>query len=175
MYNKFNFHKRTFATFRNKTPQNSEVIHYKSKHGSSYIFTNKGVYRYSNHWGRVGNCRWRLEEMDYKQQTYYWGYANWEEFYPNDEEFAVFYIEKTHNDKYVYNHQKNSPIIYQYFTAKEAAKRIQKIEEIQQTTAWAKYLPFADFLELQKHFIQQLIHSKLSFQEIKRKYIQENS
>ena len=175
MYNKFNFHKRTFATFRNKTPQNSEGIHYKSKHGSSYIFTNKGVYRYSNHWGRVGNCRWRLEEMDYKQQTYYWGYANWEEFYPNDEEFAVFYIEKNSNEKYVYNHQKNSPIIHQYFTAKEAAKRILKIQEIQQNTSWSKYLPYSDYNELQKHFIQQLIETKLTFQDIKRKYIQENS
>lgn len=175
MYNKFNFHKRTFATFRNKTPQNSEVIHYKSKHGSSYIFTNKGVYRYSNHWGRVGNCRWRLEEIDYKQQTYYWGYANWEEFYPNDEEFAVFYIEKNSNEKYVYNHQKNSPIIHQYFTAKEAAKRILKIQEIQQNTSWSKYLPYSDYNELQKHFIQQLIETKLTFQDIKRKYIQEKS
>lgn len=175
MYNKFNFHKRTFATFRNKTPQNSEGIHYKSKHGSSYIFTNKGVYRYSNHWGRVGNCRWRLEEIDYKQQTYYWGYANWEEFYPNDEEFAVFYIEKNSNEKYVYNHQKNSPIIHQYFTAKEAAKRILKIQEIQQNTSWSKYLPYSDYNELQKHFIQQLIETKLTFQDIKRKYIQENS
>src|SRR5690554_1176140 len=86
MYNRFNFYKNTFAVFtKTVQPENFVKPHYISKYGSRYFFTEEGVYRYSNHWGRVGNCRWRLESVDYKQQTMYWGFCRWEHFYENKE------------------------------------------------------------------------------------------
>ena len=87
-YTKSNFFKHTFCDFikvensffdENKT-------HFKSASGSQYYFTEEGVYRYSNHWGRVANCRWRLvSESRVKNQEYHVGYAKWINFYPLNE------------------------------------------------------------------------------------------
>ena len=61
-YNKNNFHKHTFCEFTevDATTISNIEWHYKSKSGSGYCFTEQGVYRISNHWGRAANCRWRL-------------------------------------------------------------------------------------------------------------------
>jgi hypothetical protein len=66
--------------------------HFKSKSGSLYYFTDKGVYRYSNHWGRVANCRWKISGVEaYKNQNYYVGYANWLDFYSLNTSEKNFY------------------------------------------------------------------------------------
>lgn len=44
---------------------------------SKYWFTEKGVYRFSDHWGKVGNCIWNVE-------GYYFNY-NQGEFFKNDD------------------------------------------------------------------------------------------
>ena len=70
-YNKTNFHKHTFCIFKEvdfETIQNLKP-NYKSKSGSSYFFTDQGVYRLSNHWGRAANCKWRLEISSKSQIT----------------------------------------------------------------------------------------------------------
>ena len=60
-----NFFKHTYCQFEYKelSVLQEENIHFKSKSGSSYVYTEKGVYRYSNHWGRVANCRWKLNSI----------------------------------------------------------------------------------------------------------------
>ena len=61
-YHKNNFHSHTFCEFVavESLPKIFSTPNYKSKSGSSYFFTEEGVYRSSNHWGRAANCRWRL-------------------------------------------------------------------------------------------------------------------
>lgn len=176
MHNRFTFHKNTFAVFiKTNEPEGFGKAHYISKHGSQYFFTNDGVYRYSNHWGRVGNCRWRLENIDYKQQTNYWGFCKWIHFYTNEEGLPLFFIEKTDNDHYSYNHKNNAENEQAVFrTASETARVLKKITEIQQTADWAKHLEYNDYEALKDFFIQQLIHSTKSFIKIKQEYISDS-
>ena len=100
-YNKTNFHKHTFCEFievdTNAIP-NIEW-HYKSKSGSGYCFTEQGVYRISNHWGRAANCRWRLissassntsSRAKINNSQHRIGYAKWTDFYPNNETEKLF-------------------------------------------------------------------------------------
>ena len=97
-YNRFNFHKHTFCEFIEQDIASISAlqIHYKSKSGSSYSYTEEGVYRSSNHWGRASNCRWRLVSSssskinNFKNRV---GFAKWSDFYPNNETEKLFYIE----------------------------------------------------------------------------------
>ena len=86
-YHKNTFFRHTYCEFR----QIEDVIlpektHFKSKHNSLYHFTKEGVYRKSNHWGRVATCRWKLiPNATYKNQQTVLGFAKWEDFYPLNE------------------------------------------------------------------------------------------
>ena len=176
MYTRYNFFKYTFAIFKKvSAPENFIKPHYVSKHGSHYFFTEIGVYRFSNHWGRVGNCRWRLEGIDFKQQTAFWGFCSWDKFFKNNDTDALFYIEQLAENQFTYNHFKNSNtrnVVCR--SANETSKIIKKLTEICTETSWAKHLVYDDFLALQQYFIQELISTKKSFNEIKRTYLQTN-
>lgn len=176
MYTRFNFFKHTFAIFSKVLPpENFVKPHYISKHGSQYFFTNDGVYRFSNHWGRVGNCRWRLEGIDFKQQTSYWGYCAWIDFYKNNDTEALFYIEQIAEDQFTYNHiQKKNCDLAVSRSASETSKIIKKLQEISASNSWAKHMTYTDYNDLKRYFIEQLITSKKSFNEIKRTYLQDN-
>lgn len=169
-YHKNNFYRNTFAVFQKKSPENIDQIHYVSKHGSKYIFTPAGVFRYSNHWGRVGNCRWRLEALSHKQQVFYWGFARWQDFYSNDETSQLYFIEKTSRGDFIINHKENA-IENQtvFFSAKEAAKRIKKINEIQEGDFWFKYVVGYEQEEARKILIYELMCTKNTYFEIMKR------
>ena len=173
-YNKTNFHKHTFCEF---TEVNSASIpniewHYKSKSGSGYCFTDEGVYRISNHWGRAANCRWRLiSDIKNPNQKERIGYAKWTDFYPNNETENFFYVDINFDTEEVTFQHKNNPkyngkAIFR--NASETAKVIRQIKEILESDAWAKYLDFDDLEELRKEIILKLIQTSTSFAEIKR-------
>mgnify|MGYP006171793033 FL=1 len=175
-YNKTNFHKHTFCEF---TEVDSVAVshlewHYKSKSGSSYSFTNEGVYRISNHWGRAANCRWRLisnSNLKVNNSQPRIGYANWKDFYPNNENENLFYIEVDFNTKEVTFQHKNNPKHNNKAVlrnASETAKVIRQIKEILETDSWAKYLDFENLDELRKEICIKLIETSISFAEIKR-------
>lgn len=174
MYHQFNFYKYTFAIFKKvNEPTGFVKPHYISKHGSWYFFTKLGVYRYSNHWGRVGNCRWRLEGIDFKQQTKYWGYCDWTDFFENNEGEKIYYIEKIADNSFTYNHKKNSntdDVILR--SAADTAKVLKKINEILQSNQWAKHLNYTNFKALQDYFIHNLITTNKSLIKIKQEYLE---
>lgn len=176
MYHRFNFFKNTFAIFKKASkPSNFIKPHYISKHGSWYYFTDQGVYRYSNHWGRVGNCRWRLEGIDFKQQVNYWGYCHWSDFYINNDGDKLYFIEKVGKTTYTYNHINNATskdIVLR--SAADTAKVLKKINEIIQTNNWAKHLNYSNYTDLQDYFIKKMIETNQSLLKIKREYIQSN-
>lgn len=173
MYNRFTFHKNTFAVFkRADLPSGFKKPHYVSRHGSRYFFTKEGVFRYSNHWGRVGNCSWRLDNIDHKQQTNYWGYCSWEHFFDNNERMPLYFIEEQEEGLFFISHKDSNTISTPHLkTASEAAKILKKIREINSEVYWAKYLIYDDLSELRKHFIHELIHTDKSFQQIKRAFL----
>lgn len=173
-FHKNNFHKNTFAVFQKVSEDTiPDMVHFSSKYGSKYIFTDKGVYRCSNHWGRVGNCRWRLAEVDYKQQTFFWGFAHWSDFFSNKEDQPIYFIEQIDENIFSINHKDaitsdGKPPLR---TAKEAAKIIQKLKEITSSTQWAKYLPYENYEEMKCFFIKNLLTTPQNFLQIQKEYL----
>lgn len=175
-YNKTNFHKHTFCEFIEVDVAAIPNIewHYKSKSGSGYCFTEEGLYRISNHWGRAANCRWRLisnsnSKINNSQARI--GYAKWTDFYPNNETEALFYIDVNFDTKEVTFQHKNNPNYdgkALLRNASETAKVIRQIKEILESDTWAKYLDFDDLEQLRNEIILKLIQTSTSFAEIKR-------
>jgi len=173
MYNRFNFFKDTFAVFTKvQEPEGFVKPHYISKHGSRYFFSASGVFRYSNHWGRVGNCRWRLDSVDYRQQQSCWGFCSWDRFYANNEQQACFFIEQVAENRYTYNHLDNSDRMnVMGRTAADTAKVLKKINEINSDSGWARHLDYDDYDELRHYFISRLIATKKNFSQIRQEYL----
>ena len=174
-YTKHNFHKHTYCDFQEVSFSEIENTKpsYKSKSGSVYYFNDEGVYRFSNHWGRAANCRWRLISSEkIKSQTEKCGFAKWTDFYPNNETEKLFYIEvnwstQEINFQHKDNPQFNGNAILR--TANQTAKRIQTIKEVLQTESWAKYLDYDDISILRETIVEQLIITDETFIKIKQK------
>lgn len=140
-YNKYNFFKHTYCIFTEVATTDilaAEQHNYQSKSGSEYYYTNQGVYRTSNHWGRVANCRWRLVTKSNKGYGKKTGFAKWEDFYENDETKKLFFITvDVLAEKIEFHHKSESQVEnIQYYTASEAIKCIRKIEGILQRKAY---------------------------------------
>lgn len=149
-------------------------ISYISQSGSQYIFTDKGLYRISNHWGRVANCHWRLIPLaEFKNQHNIVAYANWTDFYSNDDTSRLFFIKLDSETQEVnFFHKlslKNEEAIV-LRNAKETAKTIRTIKQVQTETDWARHLNFDDLGELRTQIISELIDSDKSFLEIKKNH-----
>lgn len=194
IYNKSNFHKHTFCIFQEVTLDvlKDLKLHYKSKSGSSYYFVEGGVYRYSNHWGRAANCKWRLNgnsnskipnsksvilsavEVLNTNRTKL-GYANWSDFYPDNDFEKLYFIEVDYSSQSAhFNHFKNEKYSIDKVlrTSTETTKLLKQIRTLLEETAWTKHLKEESIEVLRKEIIEQLITTNKSFQEIKREYLQ---
>jgi hypothetical protein len=175
-YNKTNFHKHTFCEFIEVDTVAIPNIewHYKSKSGSGYCFTDEGVYRISNHWGRAANCRWRLissSNSKINNSKNRVGYAKWTDFYPNNETENFFYVEVNFDTSEVNFQHKNNPKYDEKAVlrnASETAKVIRQIKEILESDTWAKYLDYDDLEVLRREIIWKLITTNTSLQTIKK-------
>ena len=164
LYNKHNFHRNTFCEFQEVaiSAVDGLKMQYKSKSGSSYYFTEKGVFRLSNHWGRAANCRWRLLPIS-KSKTNNtiakMGYANWTDFYPNNDNENLFYIEVNWATNEVLFHHKNNPKYNdeRLRNAAETTKVIQKIKKILLNDNWAKYYEFSNLETFKRDFVKELL------------------
>ncbi|WP_130735884.1 hypothetical protein [Flavobacterium sp. J27] len=177
-YNSLNFHKHTFCEFQEVTFSAIESLQqsYKSKSGSSYYFTEKGVYRVSNHWGRAANCRWRLKSDNIKVNNTKAkiGYALWTDFYPNNDKDKLFYIEVNWLTKEVTFQHKKNPNYQSNFIVRDAlatAKRIQQVKEVLTEELWAKHLVFKDIHILREQVITKLLETNDTFISIKQHYL----
>ena len=177
IYNKTNFHKHTFCIFQEVALDvlKDLKLHYKSKSGSSYYFVVGGVYRYSNHWGRAANCKWRLISNTANKGRTKLGYANWCDFYPDNDFEKLYFIEVDYNTQSAhFNHFKNEKYSPDKVlrTATETTKLLKQIRTLLEETAWTKHLKEVSIEVLRKEIIEQLITTNKSFQEIKRAYLQ---
>jgi hypothetical protein len=175
-YNQTNFNKHTFCLWKevSKAEFDLQKPQFKSKSGSEYYFTDEGVYRSANHWGRAANCRWRLiTSGNYKSQHTKVGYAKWTDFYPNDETAKLFYIHVDFDQKSVDFYHKDIPLYDGKATlrnAAETAKTIKTIKQVLNEEDWAKYLFYEDLEELRREILEQLINSNLEFAVVKKMY-----
>lgn len=177
IYGKHNFHKHTFCIWKEVPPTDvSDLkISYTSQSGSQYIFTAEGLYRISNHWGRVANCHWRLIPLaQFKSQHNIVGFAKWIDFYSNDDTSKLFFIKVNPETQEVNFYHKESSdnqkdIVLR--NAKETAKTIRTIKQVLAETDWAKHLKFDDLDVLRKEIITDLVTSDKSFLEIKKLHL----
>lgn len=173
VYHRNNFFKHTFCEWQlvDTALVETKKPDYKSKSGSSYYFDSEGLYRYSNHWGRAANCRWRLISDQMVSQGFYLGYAKWTDFYPNNDTDLLYYIDMDWASGSARSqHRDNTENSYFYRTALDTAKRIKIIHEVLTTTGWAKYLDYDNIEELRQFVVESLISNGLSFNEIKKSW-----
>ena len=143
-YHKFNFFKYTYCEFEMKKFAffKEKSAHFQSKSGSYYYYTAEGVFRYSNHWGRVANCRWKIQGIEnYKNQEYYVGFAKWEDFYPLNNSDKVFYLEvdfleKQAKIKRLKNEKSDDCFL---MTSEFAYQRLKQIQTLFKEYKWATY------------------------------------
>ncbi len=174
IYNKNNFHKNTFCIFHqvDSIEIKDLIPSYKSKSGSHYYFTEKGVFRKSNHWGRAANCRWRvIPNQQYKNQTIIVAYANWSDFYRNNDLEKLFYIILSNNQP-ILCHKDSLGYDNQFLmNAKESAKRIKEIKKIIDHDEWTKYFLLENINDTKNLLIELLTNSSLNIHQIKNKIL----
>jgi len=146
--------------------------HYKSKSDSLYHYTSEGVYRYSDHWGRVANCRWKLLANDtYKNQENHLGFAKWSDFYAINDTEKLFYLEVDFEHKKVsFKHKEIAASSSNFlYTAQEAQKRQKQIRILLREERWAKYYK-QHIDDLREDIITELIATNKSLKELKLAY-----
>lgn len=175
-YNKTNFHKHTFCIFQEVTFESITDLkpNFISKSGSSYYYTEQGVYRQSNHWGRAANCKWRLVSNGISMERTKVGYASWSDFYPDNDQEKLYFIEVDYsNQSAQFNHYKSDKFTKDKVlrTAAETTKLIKQIRVLLEENAWAKYLKHESIEVLRKEIIDQLITTNRTLQELKKEYL----
>lgn len=171
-YHNFNFFKHTYCEFKiaNEDFFKEKSSHFKSKSGSRYFYTEVGVYRYSNHWGRVANCRWKIHGVEeYKNQNYYIGYANWLDFYSLNSSEKKFYLEVDYKEENVTiraTSLEGDSVPY-LMSLSVAFKRIKEIKILFKEYKWSSY--FNENIDvLRKELINNLISSDETIQVLRQ-------
>jgi len=172
VFHKFNFFKYTYCEFESQSIDffKGKSAHYQSKSGSLYFYTEEGVFRYSNHWGRVANCRWKIKGIEvYQSQNYYVGFARWNAFYLLNDTDKVFYVvvdflRKQAKIKRLKNEEKSDHFL---MTSEFAHQRLKQIQVLFNEYKWARY--FNDDIDvLRMELINDLITTNKSIQQLKR-------
>lgn len=171
IFHRNNFHKNTFCIFTEVSlPEITSLqLGYKSKSGSSYYFSESGVYRLSNHWGRAANCKWRLHSVGSNSGRTRLGYAAWTAFHRDNDFEKLYYIEADPESNTVLFQHKDSENYKNEVlrNASETTKRIKQIRHLLENQAWMKYYPEADPKALKERVIAQMIQTDLTLQQIK--------
>lgn len=170
-YHKFNFYKYTYCEFEMQKIDffKDMKAHFQSKSGSYYYYTDEGVFRYSNHWGRVANCRWKIKGIEeYKNQNYYVGFANWNDFYPLNSFDKVFYIEVDYQNKQAKIcriQDENTEDLF-LMTSEIAHQKLKSIRDVFKDVKWMIYMN-EDVSIIQKKVIEELISTHKTLQKVK--------
>lgn len=176
-YDRYNFFKHTYCEFEHRLLDGLELkTHFKSKSGSSYFYTEDGVYRYSNHWGRVANCRWKIKGIEtYQQQKYYVGFALWKDFFPLNSVDKVFYITVDLLRKKVQINKVSESVKTEnyLYTIHAAFTKKKEIETVFKDVKWMQYYE-VDTSVLQQQIIDKILNSSKTLQEVKLELRQNN-
>lgn len=170
-YNSTNFFKHTFCEFHQVDDFSFPVnCNYKSKSESKYYYTEEGVYRKSNHWGRVANCRWKLiAKNNYKNQNEVIGFAKWTDFYPINSDEKRFFILVDFENKTVKLKPKTETSHQYLYSYSEALNRIKQIQQLLKNDKWATHFDMeTDILRVK--VISKFITSNHTLLEIKRSF-----
>lgn len=169
-----NSFKNTFCVFQEIEVKTIEKlpIQFESKSGSCYYYTELGMYRLSNHWGRLANSKWRLNPMDPEiQSKTKLGFASWNDFYPDNAVEELYYIKANFETKMVNYQHKNNPEYDNKAilrTSFETTKKLKQIRNLFNLNTWAKHFEYDDLDLLRQEIINKLIFTNKPLDEIKR-------
>ncbi|MFT3796045.1 hypothetical protein [Flavobacterium sp.] len=170
-FHRNNFHKNTFCIFNEAdlTTIAELKLGYKSKSGSSYYFTEAGVYRLSNHWGRAANCKWRLHSNEKTGNRTKLGFALWSAFHRDNETEKLYFIEVDFENQSVQFQHKDSGNYNNEVlrTASETTKRIRQIRNLLENDSWTEYYSNENGVDLKRKVIGQMIETEQTLQQIK--------
>ena len=170
-----NSFKKTFCVFNEVDLTCIEGLKYdySSESGSQYFYTEKGMYRLSNHWGRLANSKWRLIDKGISISKFKVGFAVWDSFYPDNDYERLYYLDwdKSSNEV-LYQHKMNPYYDGKAFlrTSNETQKRLKNGRNILELSNWAKYFD-ENIDQLREKIINDLIYTELPLEEIKRKFL----
>ena len=154
-------------------------IQFQSKAGSSYYYTPEGMYRVSNHWGRLANSKWRLIPMEIETDSKYKiGFAKWDCFYPDNATEKLYYLEMDCAKNTVNYQHKNNPDYNQKAVLRsslDTTKRIKQVRNLLELTSWAKHFECNDIVLLRSLIIEDLINTNKSLEEIKKEVAEKSS
>jgi len=169
-----NSFKNTFCVFQEVDANSVEglIPQFQSKSRSSYYYTEKGMYRLSNHWGRLANSKWRLLPMEPESASKFkLGFAAWEDFYPDNATDKLYYLEMDYKSNTVLYQHRNNPSYDNKAvlrTGFETTKRIKQVRNLINLTSWARHFEYEDINVLRKKIIDELIYTDKALEEIKR-------
>lgn len=172
-----NSFKNTFCVFYEESLDslNGLELQYDSKSGSKYYYTKAGMYRLSNHWGRLANSKWRLEPSEPETESKIkLGFAPWTNFYADNAVEELYYLEVNYIKQTVNYQHKNNPKYDNKAllrTSFDTAKRIKQIRNLLTLTSWAKYFDYDDLDALRQQIINELIFTNKTLEEIKRELL----
>ncbi len=171
-----NSFKKTFCVFQEVTFDAIKDLKpsYESEAGSKYFYNEFGMYRLSNHWGRLANSKWRLIPLEIETDSKFkLGFAKYESFFPDNDFDAIYYLEYNSDKKTInYNHKNNPEFDGNAIlrTTLETRKRIKQARNIVTLTSWAKYYE-TDIDLLRIKIINELIFTNKTLDEIKRNLV----
>ena len=173
LYNQTNFHRYTFCVFQEVTDQELQALslNYRSKSGSEYYFTNDGVYRKSNHWGRAANCKWRLTPLaNSSVNRTKIGYAAWTSFYPDNDYEKLYFVQYDPITLQANYFHKNQGILQEQSllrTASETTKALKLIRNLVNDSTWLDYIPHQNKENVLQFVCEQLCTTAKSLPQIK--------
>ena len=173
IYNKINFHQHTFCVFTEVPFSEIEnrKIDYTSKSGSRYFFSENGVHRLSDHWGRAAKCKWRLEgAKGDKGNRERLGFSLWTGFQADNDIEKLYFITVDFNSRTTtYQHRNNEAYSEKALlrTVADSTKIIKQIRNLFANDSWAKYFDNDDIDGLRKTIIEEMITTNKSLQVIK--------
>ena len=112
--------------------------------------------------------------VEFKSQHNIVAFANWTDFYSNDDVSKLFFIKadiETHEVNFYHKQSFENQKDVVHRNAKETAKTIRTIKEVLTEINWAKYLKYDDLEILRKQVVTELVATAKSFLEIKKQYL----
>ena len=90
-FNKDNFHESTLANWKEQDKKEAKKFidynnpDFSSPSGSDYFYTDKGVYRLSDHWGiNIRSCSWLLDFEERQSKKLLLGFCLFSDFYDSN-------------------------------------------------------------------------------------------
>ena len=165
--------KNTFCIFQEKSLEciKNRIPNYISKSKSAYFYTEDGVYRLSDHWGRTANSKWRLIpnlENNYKNKL---GFAFWIDFHEENPIEKLYFLEVNFGDEKVYFNHKNNKLSDDKSilrTSSETTVVIRQIRKLFENDNWTKHYKTEN---IKQKVIAELIYSNKSLNIIKSEFV----